>query len=82
MVSLNTSYVPLLLPVDDADIQPIFLIMVLWAARPLYKYIFPLGHRHGEGAHTREYTAEEANRARTGSTADTHTSHGSPDVKA
>lgn len=56
--------------------------MVLWAARPLYKFIFPLGHRHGEGAHTREYTAEEANRVRTGSTADTHTSHGSPDVKA
>ncbi|KAK4685614.1 hypothetical protein P7C73_g4531, partial [Tremellales sp. Uapishka_1] len=33
--------------------QPIFLIYVIWAVRPLYLYIFPLGHHHGEGAHTR-----------------------------
>jgi len=64
-------------------IQPIFLILVIWAARPLYKFIFPLGHRHGEGAHTREYTAEELARARTASAAGTN-NHGSPtsDVKA
>jgi hypothetical protein len=57
--------------------------MVIWAARPLYKFIFPLGHRHGEGAHTREYTAEEVNRARAISASGTNT-HGSPssDVKA
>ena len=66
---------------DAPDIQPIFLILVIWAARPLYKFIFPLGHRHGEGAHTREYTAEELNRA---ASAVGTNNHGSPssDVKA
>jgi hypothetical protein len=37
-----------------AHTQPIFLIIVVWAARPLFKFIFPLGHRHGEGAHVRD----------------------------
>ncbi|EIW72542.1 hypothetical protein M231_03477 [Tremella mesenterica] len=36
------------------EFVPIFLFVVLWAIRPLYKFIFPLGHRHGEGAHTTE----------------------------
>lgn len=36
------------------DDQPIFLILVLWAVRPLFKFIFPLGHEHGQGAHVRD----------------------------
>jgi hypothetical protein len=64
---------------NTANSQPILLILILWAARPLYKFIFPLGHRHGEGAHTREFTAEENNRA--ASLAGTHTTSPGADVK-
>jgi len=38
---------------------PLFVILVIWAARPLWKFLFPLGHRHGEGAHTRDLAVEE-----------------------
>ncbi|KAL7420657.1 hypothetical protein Q5752_004608 [Cryptotrichosporon argae] len=31
---------------------PILAICALWAARPLWKFLFPFGHEHGEGAHT------------------------------
>lgn len=27
------------------------ILVMLWAIKPLFKFIFPLGHRHGQGAH-------------------------------
>lgn len=38
---------------------PIFLILVLWAVKPLYTFLFPLGHVHGQGANVRRHTDVE-----------------------
>lgn len=34
------------------------IILIIWAIRPLYTFIFPLGHKHGEGAHTHAFEGE------------------------
>ncbi|ORX37430.1 hypothetical protein BD324DRAFT_579732 [Kockovaella imperatae] len=42
------------------EFVPLVLLVGLWAGRPLYKFIFPFGHRHGQGAHTRNDIAAAA----------------------
>ncbi|ORY34257.1 hypothetical protein BCR39DRAFT_586065 [Naematelia encephala] len=53
LVSTPTPYLSTIYLVLNKT-QPILLILILWAARPLWKFLFPFGHRHGEGAHTRD----------------------------
>ena len=36
------------------------VILNLWAMKPLFKYIFPFGHKPGQGAHTRNDIAAAA----------------------
>jgi len=48
----------------------IFLILVLWAVKPLHSFLFPLGHRHGEGAHTRIHPGDSVAPSSSGNIAD------------